>query len=199
MEKACLRSALPYKSILLFLVMLSMAGMAVAQSQAPPEQKPESLADAARKAKAKKAKSEPGKVYTDEDVSGRGQGGISVVGQEGAAASGAQEERDSDAKSARGAAGTAKNEEAMWRAKAQKIKDQMKAVDDQIAQLKEDIKKNGASGFDASSGLQKNVIYVNDKNARLQRLEQKRADLDKQMDQLGEEGRKAGMPASLFR
>jgi hypothetical protein len=75
----------------------------------------------------------------------------------------------------------------------------MVATDEAIKNLQEEIKKNGATGFDAQSGLKQNVIYVDDRNARLKQLEQRRQDLDKQMDLLQEEGRKASADSAWFR
>jgi len=75
----------------------------------------------------------------------------------------------------------------------------MAATDQQIEKVKEEIKKYGNGGFDPQTGLGKNVIYVDDRQSQLTRLEKQRADLDKQMDQLQEEGRKAGAQPSWFR
>lgn len=200
---------LPEKHLRWLAVMLLAAGTAAAQTQSPaatpsqttsgsqaaPQSNQESAGDAARKAKADKGKAKARKVYTDEDLPTAGHT-ISVVGDANAGSGASRQAENSDVKS--GSSDAAKQEQ-YWRGRAQKIKDQMNALDDQIAKLKDDIKKNGASGFDASSGLQKNVIYVDDKNARLQQMEQKRAELDKQMDQLQEEGRKAGASPSWFR
>ncbi len=208
--KRGVKNWLPEKHLRLLVVMLFAAGTAAAQaqsqtaaspsqttsgSQAAPQANQESVGDAARKAKADKGKSKARKVYTDEDLPTAGHT-ISVVGDANASGDASRQAENSEVKS--GSSDAAKQEQ-YWRGRAQKIREQMNALDEQIAKLKDDIKKNGASGFDASSGLQKNVIYVDDKNARLQRMEQKRAELDKQMDQLQEEGRKAGASPSWFR
>ncbi len=76
---------------------------------------------------------------------------------------------------------------------------QMPATDAQIEQMKEEIKKYGNGGFDAATGLTENVIYFQDRQGELEHLQKKRADLDRQMDQLQEEGRKAGASPSWFR
>lgn len=153
---------------------------------------PDSLAEAARKAREKKAKRDPPKVYTEEDMSKLSRQGVSVVGDGnsgGSYASGYSPKGDSPRD----------QEEAYWREKATKLLNQMAATDAQIEQMKEEIKKYGNGGFDAATGLTENVIYFQDRQGELEHLQKKRADLDRQMDQLQEEGRKAGASPSWFR
>ena len=161
------------------------------QSQAQPEQKQDSVADAAKKAQKDKPKAK--KVFTEDDLSGKS-GGVSVVGDANTAAK-------SNAPGVKPSADASKSvrDEEYWRGRASQIREQMAATDEAINNLKEEIKKNGATGFDAQTGLKDNVIYVDDRNARLKQLEQRRQDLDKQMDLLEEEGRKAGAQPSWFR
>jgi predicted lipid-binding transport protein (Tim44 family) len=161
------------------------------QSQAQPEQKQDSVADAAKKAQKDKPKAK--KVFTEDDLSGKS-GGVSVVGDANAAA----KSNTPGAKPTADASKSVRDEE-YWRGRASQIREQMAATDEAINNLKEEIKKNGATGFDAQTGLKDNVIYVDDRNARLKQLEQRRQDLDKQMDLLEEEGRKAGAQPSWFR
>jgi predicted lipid-binding transport protein (Tim44 family) len=161
------------------------------QSQAQPEQKTDSVADAAKKAQKDKPKAK--KVFTEDDLSGK-TGGVSVVGDANAAA-----KSNTPGTKPSGDASKSVRDEEYWRGRASQIKEQMAAADEAIKNLKEEIKKNGAAGFDAQSGLKDNVIYVDDRNARLKQLEQRRSDLDKQMDLLQEEGRKAGAEPSWFR
>jgi hypothetical protein len=162
------------------------------QTQSQPQQKEEAAGDAAKKTQKEKPK--PKKVYTEEDLSGMRGNGVSVVGDVDAATKpnsrGSQPSGD-PAKSVK--------EEEYWRGRASQIKEQMAATDEAIKNLQEVIKKNGATGFDAQSGLKQNVIYVDDRNARMKQLEQRRQDLDKQMDLLQEEGRKAGADSAWFR
>jgi chaperonin cofactor prefoldin len=198
-------SGLPKTFLRVSIVAWMMGGLALGRAQAqtgpptPPQAQPQqnqdSLGDAARKAKTGKGKSKARKVYTDENLPAADHS-ISVVGQAG---EDSPQAKNSEAKSASSEASADAKKEDFWRGKARKIRDQMEAMDQEIVKLKEDIKKNGASGFDASSGYQKNVIYVDDKNARLKELEKKRETLDVQMDQLMEEGRKAGASPSWFR
>jgi predicted lipid-binding transport protein (Tim44 family) len=161
------------------------------QSQAQPEQKQDSVADAAKKAQKDKPKAK--KVFTEDDLSGKS-GGVSVVGDANAAA-----KSNVRGTQASGDASKSVRDEEYWRGRASQLKEQMAATDEAISNLKDEIKKNGATGFDAQTGLKNNVIYVDDRNARLKQLEQRRQDLDKQMDLLQEEGRKAGAEPSWFR
>lgn len=163
------------------------------QPQSQPPQKDASTADAAKKPQ--KDKPKPKRVYTEEDLSGLRGNGISVVGDaNGPARSNALASQSSG----RDATKSVRDEE-YWRGRASQIKEQMAAADEAIRNLQAEIKKNGAAGFDAQTGLKDNVIYVDDRNARLKELEQRRRDLDKQMDLLQEEGRKAGADSAWFR
>jgi hypothetical protein len=170
----------------------SQQSLSSQQSQAQPEQKKEdSSADAAKKTQKDKPKAK--KVYTEEDLSGMRGNGVSVVGDE------TKPEKSNNGASQQASDTRSLKDEEYWRGRASKLRQQMAGVDEAIKNLKEEIKKNGPTGFDASTGLRDNVIYIDDRNARLKQLEQKRADLDKQMDLLQEEGRKAGASASWFR
>lgn len=168
---------------------------AASQPDAQPPAQQDSLAEAARKAREKKAKQDPPKVYTEEEMSKLSSHGVSVVGEGntprgGSAGDGyVPSQRDQ----------SRNQEESYWRGRARVLLSQMAAVDQQIEKVKDDIKKYGNGGFDPSTGLSKNVIYVDDRQSQLNRLEKQRRDLDKQMDQLQEEGRKAGAQSSWFR
>jgi len=91
------------------------------------------------------------------------------------------------------------NSEEYWRGRAQEILGQIVAVDQAIASMKDDIKKYGSGGFDVTTGMKDNIAYINDRNGQLKNLEKRKADLEKQLDELQDEGRKAGAPASWFR
>lgn len=163
------------------------------QAQSQPQQKDDSAADAAKKPQ--KDKPKPKRVYTEEDLSGLRGNGVSVVGDANAPA----RSNAPASQSSGGDATKSVRDEEYWRGRASQIKEQMAATDEAIKNLQAEIKKNGATGFDAQSGLKQNVIYVDDRNARLKQLEQRRQDLDKQMDLLQEEGRKAGADSAWFR
>ena len=155
--------------------------------------KQESLADAARKAKAQKSRPDSGKVMTEDDLHNLRGGGVSVVGSSSpgrnpytpAYTTGAYSVRD--------------QEEQVWRARARPLLDQMEQVDHAIKATKAEIAKYGAVGFDPSSHLMQNKIMIDDRNSRLKSLQDQRARLDQQMDALQEEGRKAGADSSWFR
>lgn len=163
------------------------------QSQAPPVQKEDSVAEAARKAKAKKAAAAQRKVFTEDDLSGmKNDGGVSVVG-------------DSTTKKPKRASASNSNEdstpnsEEYWRSRSQPLLDQIAAIDQRITQIREDIKKYGPGGIDVASGYKDGVAYVEDRNGQIQALENKKANLQKQLDDLAEEGRKAGAQPAWFR
>ena len=157
-----------------------------------PRQKEDSPAEAARKAKAKKPAVAKGKVYTEDDLSGLKGPGVSVVGE--APKKGARRARPTDPGGDGG-----ENSEEYWRGRAQDILGQIAAVDQAIASMKDDIKKYGSGGFDVTTGMKDNIAYINDRNGQLKNLEKRKADLEKQLDELQDEGRKAGAPASWFR
>lgn len=163
------------------------------QNMTPPQ---ESLGDAAKRAKAQKAKSESGKVFTEDDVSALPGHGVSVVGDGLAGGSPSRETANSYASHSPSATAS---DEKYWRDKARQIHGQMDAIDQQISKLKEDIKKNGAIGFDPSTGLRQNVIIIDDKNAQVKSLKNQKQSLQNQLDSLADEGRKAGADSGWFR
>src|SRR5260370_30702652 len=104
---------------------------------AQPPQKEDSLAEAARKAKEKKPATAKGKVYTEDDLSSLKSPGVSVVGE--APKKGARRSPSMDPDADGG-----QNNEEYWRGRAREILDQITAVDDAIAQKKDEIKKYGS-------------------------------------------------------
>lgn len=162
------------------------------QSQAPPQNTQDSVAEAARRAKAKNAAAARGKVFTEEDLSGMPKDGVSVVGTE-------EKAPPSRPPSAGKNGEEVPSAEEYWRGKAQPILQEMAGIDQQIAQLKEDIRKYGNGGFDIITGMKNNIAYVEDRNAQIQKLQKKKTNLQKQLDDLAEEGRKAGAEPAWFR
>jgi hypothetical protein len=171
----------------------------------------ESLGDAARKARAQKAKA-PGdatasttqaKVYTDDSVRTLSGHGVSFVGSSsggGDASASAGNGANATAPGANGAAPRqGQSEEAYWRGRANDIRKQMGQIDDKIARVQDDIAKNGAVSIDPQSGAQQGVIMVEDRNMEIKRLNDQKAELQKQLDELAEEGRKAGADSGWFR
>ena|SRR5690348_11066537 len=160
--------------------------------------KPLSVADAARGANADKAKPKPKHVFTNDDLAGLG-GGISVVGSESSDRGSATNGNSGAGLQGRNAAPSSDKNQAYWRQRAQAIKDQIAGVDQQIDKVKEEIAKSGPASFDPTTGLTQNVIVLHDRNADLQRLQQHKQNLEKQLDDLTDEGRKAGADPGWFR
>jgi hypothetical protein len=158
----------------------------------PSPQKQDSLAEAARKTKAKKPDAPKGKVYTEDDLKGIKGPGISVIGDAPKKSPRRAQPTDPDG-------GNEPNPEEYWRGRAREFLDAIAQTDEQIAQKKEEIKKFGSGGFDVTTGMKDNIAYINDRNAQLKQLEAHKADLEKQFEELQDEGRKAGVPSSWFR
>jgi hypothetical protein len=206
------------KSLMMAVVVLGLATIAPgqAQDQSPPAANPQtqgqtqdppqddSVTAAAKKAKAKKDKPAAKKVYSEDDIARLPGPGVSVIGQQPAAPS-EKEKAKSGGGKADADAGEKEEvkDEAYWRKRARKILDQMDALDDQIQQARDDAKKTKptqASSSDGNNGDQQNAeVQVDDRKSRLQDLERQKADLQKQLDSLQEEGRRAGAPSSWFR
>jgi hypothetical protein len=160
--------------------------------------KQQSLGDAARKANAQKDKPKSKHVFTDDNLSSI-RGTISVVGN-GSSAGGPAENRNSSAgPQGNDTASPTEKDEAYWRGRAHAIKDQIAAVDQQIDKVKEEIAKSGPTAFDPSTGLSQNVIIIHDRNAQLKELEERKQNLERQLDDLADEGRKAGADSGWFR
>jgi hypothetical protein len=164
----------------------------------------ESLADAARRTRAQKAKA-AAKVVTDDDVSNLSSGGVSVVG-DGSSESGdygsgggSSYAAPSGGESSSGSGAAGDNGEKYWRGRAREIMNQIAATDQQISKLKDEIAKTGPTGVDPTTGLTQNVIIIHDRNAQLKQLEERKASLQKQLDDLADEGRRAGADSSWFR
>jgi DNA repair exonuclease SbcCD ATPase subunit len=157
-----------------------------------PPKKEDSLTEAERKAKAKKAAAAKAKVYTEDDLSGLKGPGVSVVGD--APKKGARRARPTDPGGDGG-----ENSEEYWRGRARQILDAIAQTDEQITQKREEIKKFGSGGFDVTTGMKDNIAYINDRNGQLKDLEKRKADLEKQLDELQDEGRKAGASPAWFR
>ena len=185
------------------LLMVVYVGTAAAwqqTEQAPPPGE-DSLVEAARKAKAKKATHKPRKVYSEEDLSGLQKGSISIVGEESAPAA-LVESKEADANPPLKISPKPEAEErdeAYWRERAKKLRYEMALLDAEIKPLKDQVEKTGGGGYDPQSGLNDNVIYIVDLKANLGRLEKRRGELQSQMDALLEEARKAGVSPGWLR
>lgn len=156
------------------------------QAKTPPKTD-DSVADAAKKTD--KDKRKPKKVYTEDDLSGIGKGGVSVVGDDNKKATRpTSKDGNYDPKG-----------EEYWRSRSQPLLDQIAAADQQIEQLREDIKKYGNGGFDVQTGMKDSVAYIHDRGAQIENLQKRKAALQKQLEDLEEEGRKAGAQPAWFR
>jgi hypothetical protein len=166
------------------------------QSQ-PDQKKSEPAADAAKKTE--KEKTKPKKVYTEEDLAGMRGNGVSVVGDEKPAGAGGAAAKKTDGTTKNRVAAMSGQDEEYWRGKARPLLDEIAATEQQIAKMKDDIKKYGAGGFDVTTGMKNNVAYIEDRNGQVKELEKRKADLEKKLDQLAEQGRKAGADPAWFR
>ena len=162
------------------------------QAQSPAPQKEDSVAEAARKAKAKKAVPAPGKVFAEDDLSGMPKEGVSVVGNESKKSAPVAKKPAPDGEED-------PNSEQYWREKARPILEEIAAVNQQIEQLKEEAKKYGNAGFDVATGMKDNIAYVRDRNTKIEKLQKRKTALEKQLDDLQDEGRKAGAEPAWFR
>ncbi len=167
------------------------------QTQSQPPQKEEPAAEAAKKTEKEKAK--PKKVYTEEDLAGLRGNGVSVVGNDKPAASGAAATSKANGKTKTGVLPMSGQDEEYWRGKARGLLDRIAVTEQRIEAKKDEIKKLGNGGFDITTGMKDNIAYIQDRNAQLQELEKHKADLQKQLDELQDEGRKVGAPSSWFR
>src|SRR2546421_666292 len=169
----------------------SQPSSAQAQPATPaqPPQKEDTLAEAARKAKAKKPTAAKGKVYTEDDLSGMKGPGVSVVGE--APKKGTHRARPTDPNGDGG-----ENNEEYWRGRAQEILGQIAAVDEAMARMKDDIKKYGSGGFDVTTRMKDNIADNHDKKGQLKDLEKRKKDPQKQVDEMEGERRKAGSAGS---
>jgi len=131
-------------------------------------------------------------VYTEDDLSSLKGPGVSVVGEAPKKGAGPSRPLDPDGDGGQ-------NNEEYWRRRAREILDQITAVDEEIAQKKDEIKKYGSGGFDVTTGMKQNIAYINDRNGQVKSLENRKVNLEKQLDDLQEEGRKAGAAPSWFR
>jgi hypothetical protein len=163
---------------------------------APPA---ESLGEAARRARAQKAKTATAKVYSDDSVSTLSGHGVSVVG-DGKAGSGSYSGDSYSGGGGGGAAqGSAGSQESYWRGRANAIRGQMAQCDQKISEIQDEIAKHGAVTVDPMSGAQAGVIFVEDRNAQIQQVQKQKEGFERQLDELAEEGRKAGADSGWFR
>jgi hypothetical protein len=161
---------------------------------------PDSLGEAARKAKAAKAKSGDAsatttstaapKIYNNENLGGLPNHGVSVVGPVNS--------KNTINTSRQNNGGTGADE-SYWRSQAQEIHAEMADIDREIARVKDDIAKNGAVSIDPSSGARQGVVMVEDRNTEIKHLQDQKDALQESLEQLADAGRKAGADPGWFR
>jgi hypothetical protein len=162
---------------------------------APPA---ESLGETARRARAQKAKTATAKVYSDDSVSTLSGHGVSVVG-DGKAGGGSSYSGNSYSGGGAAVQGSAGSQEAYWRGRANAIRGQMAQCDQKISEIQDEIAKHGAVTVDPMSGAQAGVIFVEDRNAQIQQVQKQKEGFERQLEDLAEEGRKAGADSGWFR
>src|SRR2546427_1887752 len=167
------------------------------QTKSQPPQKEESVTDAATKTEKEKAK--PKKVYTEEDLAGLRANGVSVVGDDKPAGSGGAGTSKANGKTKTGVVPMSGQDEEYWRGKARGLLDRIAATEQRIEQKKDEIKKLGSGGVDITTGMKDNIAYIRDRNTQMQEMEKRKSDLQKQLDELQDEGRQVGASASWFR
>ncbi len=164
---------------------------------APQEQ---SLGAIARQAKAQKPKTETTKVYTEDKLSGLSGHGVSSVGsgsQGGGNSYGGNSYANSGASAGSGSSG---NNEAYWRGRANAhTRPNGRNWISQIAGIQDEIKKKGAVTVDPMSGASAGVIYIEDRNRQIKQIEEQKEKLQQSLEDLAEEGRKAGADSGWFR
>ena len=160
----------------------------------------ESLGEAARRARAQKAVAAKPKVYTDDSVTTLSGHGVSVVGDGSGGGGGASYSGNAGSDGSGGAAqGAAGSQESYWRGRANDIRKQMAACDQKISEIQDEIAKHGAVTVDPMSGAQAGVIFVEDRNAQIKQVEKQKEGFERQLEELAEEGRKAGADSGWFR
>jgi hypothetical protein len=130
----------------------------------------------------------PKKVYTNDDLKAMRGDNLSVTGNSGA------QKKPTNSNS--------KNEQrnqAYWHNRAQKLRNQIAEVDQQIAQIKATAPPGGPANETANSSGGSSPIYFGGQGNRLRNLEVRKAALEKQMEELEEEARKAGVPPGWLR
>jgi chaperonin cofactor prefoldin len=147
---------------------------------------------------AQKNKPRPKHVYTNDDLSGLS-GGISVVGERRSDSSSTDKGDIVITRQIGRSIASSDDTEAYWRSKVRAIRNQIADVDQQIDVVRQQISKSGPATFDPTTGLTQNVIVVHDRNAELQQLERRKQNLEKQLDDLADEGRRAGANPGWFR
>jgi hypothetical protein len=138
-----------------------------------------------------KAKSRPGRVFTDEDLSRLPKDDISIVGQETPSETASSLAGKTDAKpTSDHARKPAVPDEKCWRSRARGLQDKMNALDQKIATVRENIANAAGHGYD---------IHTDSLDLSLPDLLNEKEGLQKQIAQLTEEAREAGAEPGWLR
>jgi len=131
----------------------------------------------------------PKKVYTNDDLKGMSREDVSVVGN----ANGQKKTpTNSTTKSTQ-------KDQAYWHNRAQNLRNQIADVDRQIAEITAGSSQTTTTEGSTNSALGSNPIYLHGQGGRLNNLEARKKALLKQMEDLEEEARKAGVPPGWLR
>jgi hypothetical protein len=161
-----------------------------AAQELQPQQKIESLGQLAREQRARKGKSGQVKVYTEEDLSRLRAVSVSIVGPKNPVEL-APENPNTESKSrSNPSAKLEKPDEKYWRERFRGLQDRMNALDLKIKSVKDDIARYESGNLNP---LPTEVWFP------LPELSKEKEELQKQIDLLQEEGRKAGAPSGWFR
>ena len=201
-EPRTVKSGASWAALFVFLAASAISAFTKtpSQSQSQPEKqtteppaKQESIVEVARKTKAQKEKSGSAKTYTNDDVTQLPKPGVTTSRPD----PNRKREREDYEGSYPPKKGS-KYFEQYWRNQFKNLQQQMDQINRQIASLREQIKQSGTAGFSAT-GVQRNMTIANDLSARLQAYENQKKQIQKQMDLLEDEGRKAGAEPGWFR
>jgi len=176
------------------LALSALAGVAVAQTQPAQSPPPAQGGDSAAATSAEKPKDAPNdaapkKVYTNDDLRHMPGDDVSVVGN-----SRAQKKAATGTQTKPGG-----HDQAYWHNRAQALQKQIAEVDRQIAQLTASAPQNISTESASGASTGSNPIYLNGQGARLNNLQSRRAALVKQMAELEDEARRAGVPPGWLR
>jgi len=177
-----------------------MAASAQAQSQAAsgqpsPQSSDSSSSSADNKPKDSTNTAPAKKVYTNDDLRSMHGDNLSVVGN-----SPQQQKKPATNNGANNSAKIDERQQAQWHNRAQRLRDQLAEVDRQIAQLNANLPAN-TSSLSTSSGSSQSAAgsLYGPAAARLQNLQNRKATIEQQIEQLEEEARKAGIPPGWLR
>jgi len=98
-----------------------------------------------------------------------------------------------------GATKSEPHDQAYWHNRAENLRNQIADVDRQIAQITAGTKDSTPPDGSRNPITSSNPIYLNGQGARLRNLRARKAALEKQMDDLLEEARKANVPPGWLR